>query len=418
MSRKLHRALALTAGLAAATTLLAPVASAEPTAAPPGRISLPQLSGRHPVGTTDLHLVDSRPDPWRPADRRELMVTVTYPAHRDGERASWISPGIAPVFDELAATPFLFDVPPGTVDWLGAKRHARTGATADRVRGGWPVVLFSHGFGSAKELNTGLTDDLASRGYVVVSLSHTHEAGVVEFPDGRVVPGTVTQDDPQVLKTAIDTRVADTRFVLDQLARLDRGDNPDAERDPLPRGLAGSLDLSRVGMFGHSYGGFTAGETMHHDRRIDAGINVDGAMGWGGQPGEVVKQGLDRPFMLVGGDFKDPDTGRVLEHSHVARELDATWGDFWPNQRGWKRDLHFDRATHYSFTDLQVITPQLERLLAPGKRQELVGEIDPRRSLGAQHDYFAAFFDLHLKGKHTRVFDRADPRYPDTRFIA
>ncbi|GAA1330776.1 alpha/beta hydrolase family protein [Saccharothrix algeriensis] len=414
MSTTHRRVLGLTAGIAVAAALLAPPASAGTTGV---QLTTPPLSGRHPVGTVDLHLVDSRQDPWRPADKRELMVTVTYPAHRDGPRATWMTPGVAGVIDGVASSPDLLDVPRGSVDWGSAKRRARTGATAERTRGGWPVVLFSHGLGGSKELNAGLTDDLASRGYVVASLSHTHEAAAVEFPDGRVAVGSVDPEDAAARKTAIDARVADSRFVLDQLTRLDRGDNPDAERDPLPRGLAGSLDLSRVGMAGHSYGGYTAGETMHHDRRFDAGVNIDGAMGWG-EVGEVVEHGLDRPFMLVGGDFVDPGTGGKLEHSHVDTRLDPTWGQFWPNQRAWKRDLHFDRSTHYSFTDLQFITPQVRALLKPGREEELVGRVDARRSLAAQHDYLAGFFDLHLKRRDRGLFDRGPARHPDTRFIA
>ncbi|MEU4801396.1 prolyl oligopeptidase family serine peptidase [Actinosynnema sp. NPDC023587] len=422
MSTPHHRVLALAAGLAVTSTLLlAPTALAETTTTGPTgiRIDLPALSGRYPVGTTDLHLVDhARQDPWRPADERELMITVTYPAQRTGQRADWMTPGVARAVGEVATSPYLLDVPADTVDWSGSKRRARTGATAERTRGDWPVVLFSHGFGSTKELNAGLTDDLASRGYVVASLSHTGEAAAVEFPDGRVVPGTVDQEDAPSRKAAIDARVADSRFVLDQLTRLDRGDNPDAERDPLPRGLAGSLDLSKVGIYGHSYGGYTAGETMYHDRRFDAGINIDGAMGWG-EDGEVVEHGLNRPFLLVGGDFLDPATGRVVEHSHVDTALDPTWAAFWPKQRGWKRDLHFDRSTHYSFTDLQIVAPQLARVLKPGKKEELVGAIDATRSLDAQHEYFGGFFDHHLKRREGRLFGPAGPaRHPDTRFIA
>jgi hypothetical protein len=47
-------------------------------------------------------------------------------------------------------------------------------------------------------------------------------------------------------------RAADTRFVLDELAVLNKGGNPDAEHVRLPKGLAGSLDLNRIGMFGWS----------------------------------------------------------------------------------------------------------------------------------------------------------------------
>jgi hypothetical protein len=113
----------------------------------------------------------------------------------------------------------------------------------------------------------------------------------------------------------------------------------------------------------------------------------------------------------------DPVTGGRIVHSHQDPGFDPTWADFWPNQRGWKRDLHFDASTHYSFTDLQIAVPQMGGLLTPVKQRELVGAIDATRSLAAQHDYVAAYFDVHLKERHSPLFRGDSPRYPDVRFI-
>ena len=129
--------------------------------------------------------------------------------------------------------------------------QARLATQAPEIDG----VCLVNDFGPA-ELNTAQIEDLASRGYVVVSIDHTHEALVVEFPGGRVarqVPGFASED-PKVqrvvYKRAIDARVADTRFVLDRLAALERGRRPDGSQRRWPAGLRGALDLSRVGMFG------------------------------------------------------------------------------------------------------------------------------------------------------------------------
>ena len=65
--------------------------------------------------------------------------------------------------------------------------------------------------------------------------------------------------------------VADLRFVLDRL------------------GGAGP-----VGVFGHSLGGATAAQLMHDDRRVRAGIDLDGTL-----YGPVTTAGLDRPFPEV-----------------------------------------------------------------------------------------------------------------------
>ncbi|MDF5756189.1 lipase [Spongiactinospora sp. TRM90649] len=417
------RGSALIAGLALAGGL---TATAPAVAAEQAELTAPTLTGQYDVGTTDLHLVDpSRPDPWKPERRRELMVTVTYPADRfaGGPRAPWVTPGMSTVIDQALASEDFLDLPAGSIDWASAKRRAKTGVP---VAHGAPksVALFSPGFGYPREMYTAIVDDLASRGYVVVSLSHTYESLAVDFPGGRLELAVSEADDSE-LKKAIDARVADSRFVLDQLTEITQGKNPDAGKRPLPRGLGRSLDLSRVGAYGHSSGGFTAGETMVHDRRVDAGINLDGAMataigyppGNPYVPGEVTKRGLDRPFLLMGAVGIDAN-GKPLEHTHRNPEFDRSWADFWASQRGWKRDLLLrGGSTHLAYSDLQSIVPQLGARVAPEKREAVIGTIDPRRSLAAQRDYIGAFFDLHLRGRDRHLFDGESPGYPDIDFI-
>src|SRR5207247_8010943 len=121
--------------------------------------------------------------------------------------------------------------------------------------------LFSPGFGVERELYAGLVVDLASHGYFVVAIDHPHDASIVEFPDGHVVVPSSQMD----ITAALSVRVADTRFVLTTLARLNRAGF-----------LAGDLDLGHVGMFGHSLGGAAAASAMLVDPRIDAGADLDG----------------------------------------------------------------------------------------------------------------------------------------------
>ncbi|GAA2212560.1 lipase [Nonomuraea monospora] len=417
---------AATASAATASAVAAERAEHTRTAvaADQAKLTAPPLTGQYDVGTTDLHLIDrSRPDPWKPERRRELMVTVTYPAGRSaqGPRAPWLTPGLATVVDQALAGDDYLALPPGSIDWASAKRRAEAGVPVAHGAPK-PVALFSPGFGFPRETYTAIIDDLASHGYVVVSLSHTYESAAVEFPGGRLeLP---VSEGPELVK-ALDARVADTRFVLDELTKLTRGENPDAEQRPLPRGLGRSLDLSRVGAYGHSYGGFTAGETMVHDRRIDAGVNLDGAMataigyppGTPYVPGEVTKRGLDRPFLLMGAEAVD-ENGQPLEHTHRYPAFDRSWADFWAVQRGWKRDLFLrGGSTHLAYSDLQIIVPQLGARVAADKRAALIGTIDPRRSLAAQRDYLGAFFDLHLRGRDRHLFDGESPRHPDIDFI-
>lgn len=349
-------------------------------------LTTPQLTGPFAVGTFDAHLTDTtRADPWQQTKNRELMVSVSYPAKRTGQQAPWLGEGLATALDPILTSPAYLDIPAGTVDWSGTRRQARADAPA--VPGRWPVVLFSPGLQTPREFYAGTADDLASRGYVVVTVSHTHESVAVEFPGNRIEWGLMRDASQATMKKAIDARTADMRFVLDRLPSLHKG-----------------ADTSRVGVAGHSYGGYTAAETMANDRRFDAGINIDGAMEHTGEdgpyaPGKAVTEGLGRPFLLFGGDAGE------RELSHVDTSLTRTWADFWPNQRGWKRDVHLDGGAHLGFSDLQWSVPQIGAI-SPERREGLIGTINTEASLKAQHDYVAAFFDLHLKHRGTGLFER------------
>jgi pimeloyl-ACP methyl ester carboxylesterase len=62
------------------------------------------------------------------------------------------------------------------------------------------------------------------------------------------------------------------------------GTNRERKRKRRPRaacataGLRASLDLNRIGIFGHSLGGAIAANAMANDRRFDAGLNLDGGV--------------------------------------------------------------------------------------------------------------------------------------------
>ena len=372
------------------------------------RLRLPAPTGPYPIGTTELHLIDHRrPDPWDISPVRELMVSLWYPAVPNGARARYAPPraGVA-LADEVATA---LGLPPGSIDYPGTRTHARTDAPAV---GRHPVILYSPGLGTSRILGTHHVEDLASRGYVVVTIDHTGEAPV-EFPDGRVTPVRFPTDDP---RTVIDVRVADTRFVLDRLADLTRGRNPESRPRPLPPGLHRALELRRTGMLGYSAGGFTAAETMLVDRRIDAGVNLDGTLQYGfpdGVLGEAARRGLDRPFLLFGADG----------HSHLPQpgtELnDPSWTSFWNHQRGWKLDLGIPDGTHGAFADYQWSVPAVAAAfdLPPGPVTEQLGTVDPAGSVRAQRAYIGAFFEQFLRGRHQPLLRKPSPRYPEVIFV-
>ncbi|MFC6885921.1 MULTISPECIES: alpha/beta hydrolase family protein [Actinomadura] len=370
------------------------------------RVSLPTPSGPYRIGTVSVRLVDrSRPDPWVGArPYRELMAGVWYPARDTGGRR------LAPHMPRRAAERFGavrgpgLGIAPGTVDWAATRTHAYEGAPPDTRGGRRPVVLYSPGAGDPRTWGTALVEELASRGYVVVTLDHTYDSPAVEFPDGSVRGNEPMFEEyaraekagkvPAFLEKVLRVRVADTRFVLDRLARL-------------PHGLGRVADPGRVGMFGQSAGGIAAAEGMHEDRRIRAGVDMDGTLEYNQEPKgtnltPVAEHGLRRPFLLMGSAGNDHRT-------------EPSWRAFWASSRGWHRDLTLLGSAHQSYTDLEAIMPQTG--LPAGAVREQIGTVDPVRAVAAERAYVTSFFDRWLRGRDDHLLDGPSPRHPDVAFV-
>lgn len=123
----------------------------------------------------------------------------------------------------------------------------------------------------------------------MAAISHPRSSSPLVFPDGRVVSDLVEPSPTSEAQNRLmqDLWTADARSVLDQLARLDAGTAQGR--------FTGRLDLTRVGMFGHSFGGSTAAEACRTDARVKAGLNMDGTF-FGDLEGEV-----HVPFLRMNG---------------------------------------------------------------------------------------------------------------------
>jgi len=365
----------LVIAVAALLVTLAPPAGATTA---PARFEPPSPTGPHKIGTVALHLVDqSRTDPWVTDRKRELMISIWYPARKTAGYP------LAPWMPKAAADRYLRDMglPPGKLVLGDTDGHQ--GAPADRRLGRLPVVLYSPGANASRSFGTGVAQELASRGYAVVTIDHTYDAAVVEFPGGRVVAnpkGEITD-----FVKAAKVRADDTRFVLDQL--------PGA----LPTGLRGVLDMKRIAMFGHSLGGATTSSAMYADRRIKAGLGLDGAV-----LGPVADAGLDRPYLVV----DTPGKGGMVSNPVLQK--------FWKNLRGWRLHLTVKGAAHNSFgDDVRLIR---KAGLPAEELVESVGTITEKRALAFQRAYPLAFFDRFLRGRKSPLLDGPTSRFPEVTY--
>ncbi|MFJ5884853.1 alpha/beta hydrolase family protein [Kitasatospora cineracea] len=384
----------LAAALVTGVGAVAPIGAAgrawaAPDAPAPSRLTLPSPTGPHPVGTVPLHLVDtSRPDPAAgPGRHRELMAGVWYPARRtDGlPRVPWMT--------QNALRAFLADVGFPLDPALGPLTAAHAGAPVHRTGRGLPVLVYSHGASSHRGDHTIMVQELASHGYAVVTVDHTYDA-FSEFPDGRL---TVPAEVPPFLGPG--DFATDLRFVLDAVEALAAGHNPDADGRPLPQGLLGALDLGRVGAFGWSKGGTATALTMLADRRIGAGLSIDGPM----QP--TVTTDLDRPFMMMTASFTRAAMPDVAK--------------FWAHLRGWRLNIQADGAVHKTYGDNATLIPQAGRALGMTDQQiqDMIGTLDPARAVRIQQAYPLAFFDLHLRHRRGKLLDGPSAAFPEVEFL-
>ncbi|MEV7626480.1 acetylhydrolase [Actinoplanes sp. NPDC089786] len=348
----------LAAALAAGAAV--PLGAGPALAAPP-RLRLPRPTGPHPIGVV----------PWHLTGARELMASVWYPArvsHR--RRAEWLLP--APTRALLGAVGFDPDVAlaPVTAGRLGAPVAA----------GRHPVILYSHGNDGHRGEATTMVQELVSHGYVVVTVDHTGDA-YTEFPGGRLsVPdeGSFTPWDS----------AHDMVLVLDRVEDLALG--------PVS---AAALDLRRVGIAGWSKGGTSAALVMNIDRRVRAGLSLDGPME--SQPRPTA---IDRPFMLM-----------TAESVRGTEPVDTLWSLL----RGWRLTMHACGAAHGSYCDNPTLLTQLARITGMSDEEliEWIGTLDAGHATRIQQAYPLAFFDLHLRGRRQRLLERPSPAFPEVRFI-
>lgn len=106
--------------------------------------------------------------------------------------------------------------------------------------GPFPVIIFSHGAFGSKETYWALGEYWASYGYVSIHPSHDDSRQDSGYRGGLM----------QVLRDSRlwESRPKDISFVIDSLGQIEK----------LAPELRGKLDLSRIGVGGHSYGAYTA----------------------------------------------------------------------------------------------------------------------------------------------------------------
>ena len=339
-----------------------------------------------------------------PGTKRELLVWIWYPS-ATGRPAA--------IVDAYLPAPFRAEIERDrgsliskflTRDLSRVHAHSIRNADVSPHQPSYPVVVMRAG-ASAEVINySTLAEDLASHGYVVVGFDAPYRTNVVAFPDGRVMrrapendpelcadrPGFQQQD--RCVNRVLTAWTADMAFVLDRLERLKASDASGK--------FAGRLDMTRVGVFGHSFGGATAAQFCHDDSRCKAGIDVDG------QPfGSVVQDGLHQPFMFLLSDHgreSGPETVRMMANVQSIYDRLPAEG---------RLLIEIGGANHFLFSDDGALLKS-HIVLRTLRALDVVG-IDGPRQLAVTAYCVRGFFDAYLKGTSASPLNISSPLYPE-----
>jgi len=205
-----------------------------------------------------------------------------------------------------------------------------------------PVVIFSHGLGGSRESSPFLGEHWSAHGYAVVYVQHPGS-------DNSVWKDIQPAERLAALKSAASIqnyilRVQDIPAVLDQLALWEKESG---------HALAGRLDLSRVGMSGHSFGAQTtqavsgqnfpgAAGRRFTDARILAAVAFSPDRPATGDP-KAAFASVKVPWMLMTGTKDGSPIGGATPESRQAVFPALPPGD--------KYEVVLDKAEHSAFSD-------------------------------------------------------------------
>jgi len=368
-------------------------------------VTLPALTGSFAIGraiedwTDDTALDTLAP---APGTKRELLVWIWYPS---AARQSAVIDDYLPARLRLKPK----DAGGGNIwtlltrDPSRVRGHSAVDPDVSPQQRSYPVVIMRAGASSGVLNYSTLAEDLASHGYIVVGFDAPYRTGLVVFPDGRVM-GRTAQNNPErcvvpdraemerCVSRVITAWTGDIAFVLQRLDRLNASDSSGT--------FTGRLDMTRVGVVGHSLGGAVAAQFCHEDSRCKAGIDIDGA-----PHGSVIQAGLSQPFMFLlsdHGDTTDPESNQIVTDIKSIYDRIPSDRRLYATIRG---------AFHLTFTDDGALmkSGMVRGFLRLSGR---LG-IDARRQLAITTYCVHSFFDAYLRDTGGAESCISSPLYPE-----
>ena len=257
---------------------------------------LPPPTGSYNVGTRVFNWEDKSREEWFTEeinDLRKIVLQVWYPsidtASKKMPYLDYADQRVGPISKQIELPKFLIE------HIQDVKSNSYLNIDIKPSVDPYPLVIFSHGLGGMRMQNTIQMEELASRGYIVIAIDHPYDANITIFDDGSEanyksgIEGDVSpQEFWDIRLPQINTRANDIIFLIDTIVEIQKiGDD-----------FWSLIDLSRIGVMGHSFGGATAIVASSIDKRLDACIVLDAWLVPVKE--EIINKGLLIPFLFIG----------------------------------------------------------------------------------------------------------------------
>lgn len=335
--------------------------------------SYPDFSGNFEVASHSLILSDqSRLESFdeNSIENRKVQIRFYYPTNISTKNTSQISklPVIAKDaweylvgHQELAGKLLRYN------NYRNAKWNISLDSPVNNLQPSYPVLIFSHGYGYSAESYSALSAELASKGYIVVSINHTYGANPSDFGNDDLVWAKPLLKDSTGAYLPIWSD--DQIFVIDQLNLINS--------DPASLFFQ-KLDLTNLGVFGHSYGGAASYYSASRDPRIKAIIDIDGTIF------DFEQKTISQPFAFI-----------------LSKDHQPKYDFFNAGDRAYQLRLpHFE---HSSFSD-HILWWQWDH----DNYQLGQGNVDAHRAVELTTNLVSDFFDTYLLSKETEWFQNGN----------
>ncbi|KAL9824745.1 platelet-activating factor acetylhydrolase 2, cytoplasmic isoform 1-T4 [Geothlypis trichas] len=345
-----------------------------------GLLALPPGQGPHRVGCTDVMVGHTR---------QGLFLRLFYPCLPRAGAAEplWVPRpeycgGLADVTLGRRWCSALLGVAIGSVrvpvSWNGPLKPCSRG---------YPLIIFSHGLGAFRTLYSSLCTELASWGFVVAALEHRdHSAATTYFcpakagteewiPFQRVPQG---QKEFYFRNKQVHQRAQECVRVLRLLQSITRGR---AAPTILPQGwdlsvLKDNLDLTKVAVMGHSFGGITAVLALVKEPSFRCAVALDA---WMFPLENLLYPEVPGPVLFINTEkFQTPESAAKM------RRLSS--------RNSQSRIVTVLGTVHEDQTDFAFLPKKLFSLIF-GRR----GTLEPHRALAITSRAALAFLHRHLE---------------------